>query len=177
MLKSVAATPQYAVSVLGQNGRVLEYQPQVNPAPTFQQEADGLHIRAMFTQRLQDNSRWPNPIVLKITDVKPKFTPPKLETKSGPSTPRRGRHTDRGADRHGQDAILEVGFQYRSIVGLDASDRSIPWQAGPSTTLTAPGDFTLKVAGLNPDGVYEYRAWVKHPLLTIFGVEKRLPMK
>ena len=30
-------------------------------------------------------------------------------------------------------------------------------------------------SGLNPDGIYEYRAWVKHPLLTINGVEKRLP--
>ena len=72
---------------------------------------------------------------------------------------------------------LEVGFEYRSIVGLDASDRSIPWQQGPSTTLGAAGDFTLKISGLNPEGVYEYRAYVKHPLLTIYGADKRLPMK
>ena len=71
---------------------------------------------------------------------------------------------------------LEAGFEYRSIVGLDASDRSIPWQQGPSTTLSAPGDFTLKLPGLNPAGVYEYRAYVKHPLLTIYGADKRLPM-
>ena len=38
---------------------------------------------------------------------------------------------------------LEVGFEYRSIVGLDASDRSIPWQRGPSTRRTAPGPFSL----------------------------------
>ena len=61
VLKSVAATPQSAVSVLGQNGRVLEYRPEVNPQPTLKQEADGLHIRAMFTQRLQDNSSGPTP--------------------------------------------------------------------------------------------------------------------
>jgi alpha-L-fucosidase len=81
VLKSVEATPQSAVSVLGQNGRVLEYRPEVNPQPTLKQAADGLHVRAMFTHRLQDNSQWPNPIVLKITHVKPAFTPPKLETK------------------------------------------------------------------------------------------------
>jgi alpha-L-fucosidase len=77
----------------------------------------------------------------------------------------------------GKATSLEVGFEYRSIVGLDASDRSIPWQQGPSTTLTAPGRFSLSLPGLNPAGVYEYRAWVRHPLLTIFGSEKRLPMK
>ncbi len=178
ILKSVQATPQSTVSVLGQNGRVLEYQPQVNPQPTLKQEADGLHIHAMFTHRLQDNSKWPNPIVLKITGVKAAFTPPKLETKSGAfdAASKTASLTGTLIDL-GKTASLEVGFQYRSIVGLDASDRSIPWQAGPATNLTAPGDFTLKVPGLNPEGVYEFRAYVKHPLLTIYGTEKRLPMK
>src|SRR3984893_2181585 len=177
VLKSVHATPQSVVSVLGQNGRVLEYRPEVNPRPTLKQEADGLHIRAMFTHRLQDNSRWPNPIVLKITNVKPAFAPPKVETK--------GARFDAGTKTAsltgtlhdlGKAPSLEVGFEYRSIVGLDASARSIPWQQGPATTLSAPGDFTLKLPGLNPEGVYEYRAYVKHPLLTIYGADKRLPM-
>jgi alpha-L-fucosidase len=177
VLKSVQATPQSVVSVLGQNGRVLEYRPDVNPRPTLKQEADGLHIRAMFTHRLQDNSRWPNPIVLKITNVKPAFAPPKVETN--------GARFDAGTKTAsltgtlhdlGKASSLEVGFEYRSIVGLDASDRSIPWQQGPSTTVSVPGDFTLKLPGLNPAGVYEYRAYVKHPLLIIYGADKRLPM-
>lgn len=180
VLKSVAATDKTQVTVLGQNGRVLEYRPEVNPAPTFKQEADGLHIHAMFTHRLQDNSRWPNPIVLKITNVKAAFTPPKLETtdnaKFDPATRTatlEGNLLDMGKGA----SSLEAGFEYRSIVGLDASDRSIPWQMGPSTKLTAPGKFTLQVPNLNPAGVYEYRAWVKHPLLTINGAEKRLRMR
>jgi alpha-L-fucosidase len=176
VLKSVVAGAKTQVSVLGQNGRVLEYSPQVNPAPTFHQESDGLHIRAMFTQRLQDNSRWPNPIVLKITNVAPKFTPPHVETADAAFDPATRTATLRGVlIDMGKTTSLEVGFDYRSILGLDASDRSIPWQPGPSTIMTAPGPFSLKLPNLNPEGVYEYRAWVKHPLLTIFGVEKRLP--
>jgi alpha-L-fucosidase len=178
VLKSVQASPQSVVTVLGQNGRVLEYRAEVNPAPSLKQESDGLHVHAMFTHRLQDNSRWPNPIVLKITNVKPAFTPPKLETKNGVfnAASRQASLTGSLTDM-GKAPSLEVGFEYRSIVGLDASDRSIPWQAGPITTLTAPGDFTLQVPNLNPDGVYEYRAYVKHPLLTIYGADKRLRMK
>ena len=42
---------------------------------TWKQEPDGLHIRAFFAQRLQDNSRWPNPVVLKLTNVQPALTP------------------------------------------------------------------------------------------------------
>jgi alpha-L-fucosidase len=178
VLKSVQATPQSEVSVLGQNGRVLEYRPEVHPQPTLKQESDGLHVRAMFTHRLQDNSRWPNPIVVKITHVEPAFSPPKLETKSAAFdvATKTASLTGTLVDL-GKAPSLEVGFEYRSIVGLDASDRSIPWQHGPSTTLSAPGDFTLKLPSLNPDGVYEYRAYVKHPLLTIYGGDKRLSMK
>jgi alpha-L-fucosidase len=177
VLKSVAATDQTRVSVLGQNGRVLEYRAEVNPAPTFHQEGDGLHIRAMFTQRLQDNSRWPNPIVLKISHVKPSFTPPRIETSSARFDRSRNSAVLEGSlTGMGGAASLEVGFEFRSIVGLDASDRSIPWQQGPSTTVTAPGRFSLELGNLNPEGIYEYRAWVKHPILTIFSEEKRLPM-
>jgi alpha-L-fucosidase len=176
VLKSVAAGAGTQVSVLGQNGRVLEYSPQVNPAPTFHQESDGLHIHAMFTQRLQDNSRWPNPIVLKITDVAPKFTPPHVETGDATFDAATNTATLRGVLIDvGRAASLEVGFDYRSIAGLDASDRSIPWQTVFSTTLKAPGPFEVKLPDVNPKGVYEYRAWVRHPLLTIFGIEKRLP--
>ena len=178
ILKSVTATANTQVNVLGQNGRVLEYRPEVHPAPTFQQQADGLRIHAMFTQRLQDNSRWPNPIVFKITNVRPALTPPKVDTAGARFDPATKTATFEGVLLDlGKATSLEVGFEYRSIVGLDASDRSIPWQQGPSTTLTAPGRFSLSLPGLNPAGVYEYRAWVRHPLLTIFGSEKRLPMK
>lgn len=178
VLKSVRATERTEVSVLGQNGRVLEYRPEVDSKPGFRQEADGLHLRAMFTHRLQDNSRWPNPIVLKITHVQAAFTPPKIETAaakwdaSGSVALLQGALLDMGmAER------LEVGFEYRSILGLDASDRSIPWQAGPSTMLSAPGPFSLPLPNLRPDELYEYRAWAKHPLLTITGTEKRLSRK
>lgn len=178
VLKSVQATANTKVTVLGQNGRVLEYRPEVRPEPSFKQETDGLHVRAMFTHRLQDNSRWPNPIVLKITNARPALTPPKVETSGGKFDRSRAIATLQGAvSDMGKTSSLEVGFEYRSIVGLDASDRSIPWQAGPSTTLSAPGSFSLPVPNLNPDGIYEFRAWAKHPLLTVYGAEMRLAMK
>lgn len=71
VLRSVRATPQTTASVLGQDGRVLEYEPQVIPETTFKQEEGALRIRAMQAQRLQDNYRWPLPVVIKLTNVKP----------------------------------------------------------------------------------------------------------
>ncbi len=67
VLKSVRATPQTEVSVLGQSGRVLEYRPEVDPQTTWTQTAEGLSISAMRAQRIYNNSKWPNPVVVKIT--------------------------------------------------------------------------------------------------------------
>ena len=75
VLQSVQATDQTDVSVLGQNDKVLEYKPAVRPKTTWKQEPDGLHIRAMRAQRLEDLRQWPNPVVLKITHARATMLP------------------------------------------------------------------------------------------------------
>jgi alpha-L-fucosidase len=66
-LRSVKATPETTVSVLGQTGEVLEYRPDVDPRPRWRQQADGLHITVTMAQRLYNDRKWPNPVALKIT--------------------------------------------------------------------------------------------------------------
>ncbi|MDP8244447.1 MAG: alpha-L-fucosidase [Candidatus Hinthialibacter antarcticus] len=68
-LKSVKATDETVVSVLGQNSEVLEYQPDVIPKTEWSQDEDGLHISAYRAQRLYNDKKWPNPVVLKITNA------------------------------------------------------------------------------------------------------------
>lgn len=71
VLHSVSATEKTEITVLGESGKVLEYQPTVNSKPSWEMKSDGLHIHAMRAQRLLDNYRWPNPVVLRITHVVP----------------------------------------------------------------------------------------------------------
>ncbi|MCE7989496.1 MAG: alpha-L-fucosidase, partial [Caldilinea sp. CFX5] len=66
-LHHVRATEQTEVEILGQSGNVLEYQPGVNPKASWRQDDQGLHISAMRAQRLYNNNRWPNPVVIRIT--------------------------------------------------------------------------------------------------------------
>ena len=68
-LKSVRATDATAIEVLGQSGEVLEYQPEVDPKARWRQDDDQLHITFCRAQRLYNNQKWPNPLVLKITNV------------------------------------------------------------------------------------------------------------
>ena len=68
-LASVRATAKTVVSVLGQTGRVLEYHPDVDAMPSWTQDEGALTISAMRSQRFYDERGWPNPVVIKITNV------------------------------------------------------------------------------------------------------------
>jgi alpha-L-fucosidase len=74
-LESVKATPETKISVLGQSDQIVEYKPDLKPKTTWKQDSNGLHITAYRAQRLYTNNKWPDPVVLKITNaiaVKPK---------------------------------------------------------------------------------------------------------
>jgi len=70
VIKSVRATDGTVVTVLGHSGRVLEYNPQADPKTRWSQEEDGLHVSVMRAQRIYNNTRWPNPLVLKVTHAR-----------------------------------------------------------------------------------------------------------
>jgi len=174
MLKSVQTTDQTEVSVLGESGTALEYQPKVDPKPSWKVESDGVHIHAMLAQRLQDNYKWAYPVVLKLTHVKPGFQPPQVMTGTSKSAGENsymlaGEVTDMGGS-----PTLQAGFEYRQITADDVAARSAPWVATSMQPITKAGPYTLELKDL-PPGNYEFHAVVKHPLLTIYGPD--VPMR
>ncbi len=68
-LNSLLITDKTRISVLGQNDRVLEYTPNANPTSKVEQTAEGLQISVVRAQRIYNNSKWPNPIVVKLEGV------------------------------------------------------------------------------------------------------------
>jgi alpha-L-fucosidase len=154
VLHSVGATNKTEITVLGENGIVLEYQPNINPKPTFEMKSDGLHIHAMIAQRLQDNQKWANPVVLQITNVRPTFTFPQVKTETSSMT--QPDHADLVAGESmdmGGTASLDVGFEYRVIGGEDVHARTDPWKATPLQSVAHAGPFTYKLENL-PPGIY-----------------------
>ena len=174
VLHSVRATDQTKASVLGQNDKALEYQADVVPQTTFEQTDDGLKIRAMRAQRLYNDRKWPNPVVIKLTHVEPALVPPLVETlaaarKDPGMVELRGRLHSLGDAK-----TVEACAEYRDITGLDVNERLENWVASPVLPLAASGEFVIPVEGLKADRAYELRAKVKHPLLTVFGAEVRI---
>ena len=68
-LKSFKASSKTQISVLGQNDEVVEYRPGIIPKSEFTQNADGLTISVYRAQRLYNNHKWPNSVVVKMTDI------------------------------------------------------------------------------------------------------------
>ena len=174
-LKSMRATERTEVSVLGQNDQVLEYQPEVIPKTTWQQGADGLHIRAMHAQRLYNNRQWPNPVVLKITNVEGALQPPRVDTFDPKfNAASKTAHLVGAVRTLGDATSVEVGFEYRDITGLDLTERNTSWDATPLVKKQDVGQFSYDVRGLTPGHTYDVRAVIKHPLLTLYGMEQKL---
>jgi alpha-L-fucosidase len=172
-LKSVRATEHTLITVLGQSDTVVEYRPEVTPRTSWKQDATGLHITAYRAQRLYTNRLWPNPLVLKITNVEPGLAPPSVETLSAEwnasarAAVLRGRLTGMGNVEQ-----VEVGFQYREKKGgTDLSERTEPWTDLPGISRKATGEFSYRLGGLSPNRPYEFRARVRHPLITTYGRE------
>jgi alpha-L-fucosidase len=68
-LTHVGATEQTEVEILGQSGEVLEYRPTVYPKGSWHQNESGLHLSVMRAQRLHNDNKWPNAVVIRVTNA------------------------------------------------------------------------------------------------------------
>jgi alpha-L-fucosidase len=73
LIKPFKASEESEIAVLGHNGLVLEYHSEINPAPTVRQTKEGMEISVIRAQRIYNDRKWNNPIVVKITDIHSNF--------------------------------------------------------------------------------------------------------
>lgn len=172
VLKNVRATEKTGISVLGQNDRVVEYQTVV-PKTTWKQEADGLHVRVTYAQRLRDNRAWEHPVVLKITAADTPAAPLiSVQTLGAEFLSVTSARLTGRMEQPPEGA--KVGFDYRDITGMDADERTSKWQSSKGAALAPDGKFTIIVEGLKPGAPYEYRAKAKVGEQSFYGRELKL---
>lgn len=176
VIKSVQATEDTKVSVLGHGGELVEYSPNVDAGTYFEQKEDGLHISCVRAQRIYNNHKWHNPIVLRVTNAAPALVPPVVDTQKAEVT------TLGNSDRltfygelinMGDAEKVKVGFQYREYAGFVEELYSDAWQETESIEISE-GEFNLK-PNLKKEGkTYQFRAFVDHPKLRVYGDTKRI---
>lgn len=69
LLKAISADSESSISVLGQNDQVVEYSVGADAASRVEQLDEGLQISVVRAQRIYNNKKWPNPIVVKLEGV------------------------------------------------------------------------------------------------------------
>jgi alpha-L-fucosidase len=173
-LKSVKATEKTVVSVLGQNDKVLEYHPETVPATKWEQTANGLRITAVRAQRLYNDRRWPNPVVLKITNAEAGLIPPVVLTSEARWDAARRQATVEGElVRLGDAKSVDVTFQYRRRKhDAELYEQDDPWKDLKAQSESGPARFSMEISGLKPGQSYDYRAVVRHPAVTLYGATK-----
>lgn len=168
-LKTLETTKETKVSVLGHDSEILEYKPDVKPTIEWQQTPEGLKIKAWKAHRLYTNNQWPNPVVLKITNVKSAFVPPQIVSLMGTLQADKTAATLQGRlDNLGKASSVEVGFQYRVKPEADEFNER-KWTETKLISRAETGIYNATITGLDPKKEYEFRALVKHPLITLTG--------
>lgn len=159
LLKSVKASPDTMVEVLGQTGELTEYRPDLDAHTYWEQREDGLHISAMHAQRIYCGIQWRNPLVLKITHPIPAFSPLLVETENDRLTQDASSVTlFAKVDTLGSFENARLAFDFREYPGFALSSYETGWQRLPEQTVSVPGIYSYTLEGLKPGITYQYRA-------------------
>ncbi len=172
VIKSAQLNENSKVSVLGQSSELVEYQPTTDATTYFEQKEDGIYISCVRAQRIYNNHKWHNPLVLKITNAEPALKPPLIETLKAEIVENKNifkLYFKGNMLNIGDTEKVKVGFQFREYAGFVEELYSDEWKQTESIEMDSDGEFDL-VAPIIKDGkTYQYRAFVDHPKLRIYG--------
>ena len=172
IIKSVKATSKTEISVLGQNDKVVEYTPDVNPESRFEQTKEGLKISVVRAQRIYNNHKWHNPIIVKLENVEPALDPPAAKTKE--SEVKKGALTLKGSVlKEGDSKNLKYCFEYREFAGFVENLYDTKWNSTEPMELGKNKEYSTELKNLKSGVGYEYRAVLIHPKMKVYG-DKRI---
>ncbi|WP_372797082.1 alpha-L-fucosidase [Pontiella sp.] len=177
VIGSVEVTDKTEISVVGHNGKAIEYTKRTpeEVAPRFEQKEDGLHLSIIPGQRLLNHTDWRNPIVVKLTNVKPSCKPPQVM--NGEAKGKNGQVTFNGELMDLGDAVkVLVGFEYQEYLGFAENMYNDEWFSTELAEMTAPGEFAQTIEVPN-DKNYQWRAVVKHPRVKMTGDHSKVSVR
>lgn len=176
LLHSVKATAATTIGVLGQNSRIIEYKTQ-DVGCRYRQTSRGLEVSVVRAQRIYDDHRWPNPVVIKLTGVEPVFRDaPEVVTAAeraeGNAPVFSGKVVGKWQEQQGRKLPLKAWFEYRRYSGQTETLYAEPWKATAFAVVLPDGSFRVKAGGLDAHQAYEYRAVISWCDVQINGSDK-----
>lgn len=172
ILKSAKATANTKINVLGQNSQIMEYKPDLDVSSKFKQTANGLELSVVKAQRIYDDHRWPNPVVIKLENVEPVFTEAAMVQSVDYKFTAGVAALNGKVLNHAKIKPERARFYYRPYLGQVETLYAGAWKMSPWVNIRADGTFsgTVKL----PKGAYEYKAIVEQQSVIIEGENKVL---
>jgi alpha-L-fucosidase len=176
LLKSVKTTPSTEVSVLGQTGSVVEYQPANDGQARFEQTPEGLKISVVRAQRIYNNHKWPNPIVVKLKNVEAAVEPAHFKTVNAEKTASGNLKLTADLTKMGSGKTYQVGFEYRPVQSSLNEEFNQKWTQTDVYPISKPGAQTLEIVAnnINTYDEIEYRAILYQDGLKIEGNTQKI---
>ncbi len=176
VIKSVNIEGDATVNVLGQSGELVEYQPSTDAKTYFEQSDSGLKISCVRAQRIYNNHKWPNPIVIKITNALPALDPPAVKTIGAGIINESNNEILFNGEiiKTGDTEILTAGFQYRPFAGAVEELSSSKWNETDSIEISNTGKFSIRTNLLKKGVEYQFRSFAVHPKIKVYGEVLRI---
>jgi alpha-L-fucosidase len=176
LLKSLKATPSTEISVLGQTGNIVEYQPANDGKARFEQTPEGLRISVARAQRIYNNHKWPNPIVVKLKNIEVAIEPAHFKTVKAEKTPDGNLKLTADLTKTGSGKNYRIGFEYRPVQSSLNEEFNQKWTETDVYPILQPGEKTLEIVSSNIKTYdeIEYRAILYQDGLKIEGNTQKI---
>jgi alpha-L-fucosidase len=168
LIRSAIATDKTQVSVLGQNSKVIEYKID-DVSCRYKQTDRGLEVSVVKAQRIYDDHRWPNPVVIKLENVNPVFKEAAVVETGASSKTKTGAVLKGKILNYKSISAKRARFDYRPYHGQVETLYAGKWAAGAWVNINAGGTFEATLP-LKSD--YEYKAVVEQANVEIEGENK-----
>ncbi len=146
VLKSVQGTSKTKISVLGQTGNIVEYNPGLDGKGYVENTADGLKISVVRAQRIYNNHRWPNAIVVKLENVKAAFDPIVFKTKPISVAKDKSVTFHVELEDFKKEDELMLGWEYRPTKSTLDKGPAPNWTETSRVKVKKAGSYTITVA-------------------------------
>src|SRR5688572_3670425 len=171
-LHSVKGNADTRVSVLGQNSIIQEYKPGKDVSCKFQQTDTGLIVSVVKAQRIYDDHRWPNPVVIKIENVSPAIQPVQVTTADAKPVAGNQAVLSGKIFNYTAAANIKARFCYRVYNGQTEDLYAGSWIKSGVAAIDTKGNFKITISGLKKGQRYEYKAVIEYSRIEISGDEK-----
>jgi len=174
LLHSVKSSNNTKISVLGQSSQIIEYKPNLDVSCKFKQTERGLEVSVIKAQRIYDDHRWPNPVVIKFENVNPVFEEAAIVQTGDFKTTKESTILSGKVVNYNDIKPKRARFYYRPYRGQVETLYADAWKKSVWLNINSAGTFTGTVKF--PKGSFEYKAVVEQENVVIEGENKVLSL-